>query len=142
MNDEDFIELRDLVKTELVRAGLSNIADDSNYIIERRSDEDGSRRLPQPDKHLLLLLQAFRRYLVANDVRLLNLSLQAIKLATGGEGPSRVEVEPELREDSVSGEVVDEGVRFDLSMARNHSDLIGQVDDLIEGLFGEGRRRE
>lgn len=142
MNDEDFIELRDLVKAELVRAGLSDIAEDTHYIIERRGDEDSPRRLPQPDKHLLLLLEAFRRHLVASDVRLLDRSLQVIREVTGGEGPLRVEVEPELREGSVSGEMVDEGVRFDLSMARNHGDLIGQVDALIEGLFGEGRRRE
>lgn len=142
MNDEDFIELRDLVKAELVRAGLSDIAEDANYIIERRSDEDSPRRLPQPDKHLLLLLEAFRRHLVANDVRLLDRSLQAIREATGGEGPLWVEVEREVREGSVTGAVVDEGVRFDLSMARNYGDLIAQVDVLIEGLFGEGRHRE
>lgn len=132
MNEEDYLALRNLVQQLLLESGLSEIADDENYLLDE-DDEDGSI-LPDPQTHLIKLLQAFRRHLAVSDRRLIISSLERIDEATSNKGPESVVVEPlSRRRDSSGSSVSDSEVVF-LNRVPDHGDLIGEIDALIAEL--------
>lgn len=92
MNDEDFMHLIDIVKSQLSQAGLNDLAEDDRYLI--RSEGDGfEARLPPPQKHLIELLLAFERHLIVNTVQTARNALRSINQTSFSEGGSIEDVQ-------------------------------------------------
>lgn len=80
MVNEEYLALIELVKEELLRVGLGDIADDTHYEIVQ-DGSDSARQLPEPQEHLLLLLDAFERHMAAHDAATARVALDRLNAA-------------------------------------------------------------
>jgi hypothetical protein len=76
MDDEDYRALIELVAFELRRSGAPDIANERHYVAV--DDEDGQPRLHEPQKRLILMLEAFERHVAVQDRAVVEKSLDTI----------------------------------------------------------------
>ena len=130
MEDEDYRALIDLVAEELRRSGVPDIAHERHYIYV--DAETGEAKLYEPEKRLILMLQAFERHVAMHDRHVVEQSLGTINRATRGEGPRRAVVV--LASDGAAREI-DLAEAPDLHLVRQ--DLLTLIGHLREiGLRG------
>ena len=145
MNEDDHIALRDIIKAQLRETGLADIADDQNYLVEDDGAEAGaytSAYLPTPKKHLIALLEAFRRHLAVQDGRLARASIAMIDEAVENKGPETFVAEPQVRWSEEADEVTDDGQGVDLGSLRDRGELIVEIDRLIASVQNPGEEPE
>jgi hypothetical protein len=90
MNDEDYLHLIEVIKEQLVQANLGHIADDENYLnspVDSFGEGEEDDQLPEPRKHLHLLLEAFSTHMALNDRRTVLTALTKINGITRNQGP-------------------------------------------------------
>ncbi|ALV29099.1 hypothetical protein [Pannonibacter phragmitetus] len=66
MDDEDYEDLIEIVKDRMRENGLSDLAEDSNFL-DPDALAEGRAELPPPQTHLILLLEAFQLHLKWTD---------------------------------------------------------------------------
>jgi hypothetical protein len=66
MEEKDYLDLIEIVKGYMRQYDLSDLAEDSNFVEPTLLDE-GVYKLPPPQKHLILLLEAFQLHLKWTD---------------------------------------------------------------------------
>ncbi|WP_139111106.1 hypothetical protein [Stappia indica] len=91
MEDDDYLELIEYLKANLVEAGLSEYAADEVYY--EIDLETGEARLPPPREHLLGILDAFTRVLKRRDRGFLDSCLSRISQLVEGDGPAGALIE-------------------------------------------------
>lgn len=128
MDRRDFLNIVKHIKEKLVENGLADIADDANYT---KSEEEGEYRLPSPQIHAVLLLEAFNRHLKANSRETLETALEKIRKYSNGEFPESVRVERLSRDDFEDTLVLDSDRSVDLTSAPKRDKLIASTKTLI-----------
>ena len=138
MDEEDFLGLIDLFKNELAARGLAEIGEDRHFL-DANSLPDGVARFMPPKAHLLELLRAFERHLLANSVSTARTALTLINESIESEvGPiSDIEI-TEIQsgadlDDGEAGVSILEAADYDecLSVVRN---LIKELENPSDGL--------
>jgi len=76
MDDEDYRALIEVVTFELRRSGAPEISNERHYVAG--DDEDGQPRLHEPQKRLMLMLEAFERHVAIQDRAVVEKSLDTI----------------------------------------------------------------
>lgn len=126
MEEKDYEDLIEIVKGYMREYGLSDLADDSNFLDPYLLIE-GESKLPPPQKHLILLLEAFQLHLKWTDVDTVKRSLERLS--------ETVEEAPE----NAFMELPDRGGsrRVYLTELPALGPLRKELDDLIIALRGE-----
>lgn len=126
MEDEDYEDLIEIVKSYMRAYNLSDLADDSNFLDPYLLAE-GVSKLPPPQEHLILLLQAFELHLKWTDVDTVKRSLERLS-ETVKQAPENAFMELPDRGDSR---------RVYLTELPALGPLRKELDDLIIALRGE-----
>ena len=127
MDHADYLELVDLVKKQMQECGLSELAEDANYLIE---DSEGEGRLPRPQLHFLELLNVLERFLARTEKQFFKSSLARLGEHVGTDKPSGAVVLSTPREtESGEDESIPEPV--DLHDVHDFSELRLVIRELV-----------
>ncbi len=87
MEEEDYRALIRIVAAELRASGAPDISHERHYVYIHA--ETGEATLHEPQKRLMLMLEAFERHVAIQDRSIVEESLGTINRVTRGEGPRR-----------------------------------------------------
>ncbi|HEX5182009.1 MAG TPA: hypothetical protein VFW19_02535 [Allosphingosinicella sp.] len=124
MDDDDYRALIEVVADELTRSGAPDIADENHY--SWTDPDTGEAKLFEPRKRLIMMLQAFDRFVAIQDRALLTRSLATIQRGVRSDGPQRVVVA--LADDDGAREI-------DLADAPDFADVREGINNVIGRLL-------
>lgn len=134
MTDEDFEALIELVKAKLTEARLVEIADDDAYLVLKAEEGDGWR-LPRPRDHLLELLDAFERHLLAIDRSTAHRALKTINASLdNGLLIDDIRIEPIPRAGTAGSGDVFKSEAFSILESPNNEECISALREFRQAI--------
>lgn len=129
MENEDYISLISLVKTQMAEVGFAELASDENFTKQLIEGDFIEERLPSPKDHLIELLIAFKTQVKLEHKGTISSSLSRIGQFVDSEKPQKAIYVQSPREGS------EEEIAYDLSeQAQDHTEILSQLGKLIAQL--------